>query len=89
MQGVNLLLTAHQKNLYDWLYKVYASTYYVPFYTELVDYGDKMVERGYKITYSPENFTKDIEMANRVIYIIGHSGPGITEDASPEWLTNI
>ena len=43
-----------------------------------MDYGDKMVERGYKKSYSPDDFVKDIEMANYVLWPIGHSGPGIT-----------
>lgn len=60
MQGVNLTLTSHQQVLYNWLYQVYRSTYYVLYCTELVDYGDQMVQRGYKTSYTPADFTSDI-----------------------------
>ena len=43
-----------------------------------MDYGDKMVERGYKKSYTPADFISDIDMANYVVYSIAHSGPGIT-----------
>ncbi len=45
-----------------------------------------MVQRGYKTSYTPKDFQTDIDSANSIAYVIGHSGPGITEDASPEWL---
>ncbi len=51
-----------------------------------MDYGDKMVERGYKTSYSPVDFVKDIEKANYVVYNVAHSGPGITDEASKDWL---
>jgi hypothetical protein len=87
MQGVNLTITSHQDIFYDWAYKVYQATFFGLFCAELVDYGDKMVDRKYKTSYSPANFVKDIENANYVVYVIAHSGPGFTEDASKDWLT--
>lgn len=45
-----------------------------------------MVERKYKTSYSPADFVKDIEMANNVVYNVAHSGPGITDEASKDWL---
>jgi hypothetical protein len=45
-----------------------------------------MVERKYKTSYRPADFVKDIEMANYVTYNIAHSGPGITDEASKDWL---
>jgi hypothetical protein len=45
-----------------------------------------MVERKYKTSYTPADFVKDIEMANYVVYLIAHSGPGITDEASKDWL---
>lgn len=43
MQGMNLTNSAHQSTFYDWLYKLYVSTFYYTYCAELVDYGDKMV----------------------------------------------
>ena len=86
MQGVDLTLPTHKNVLYNWLYQVYKSTYFYLFCTELVDYGDKMVERKYKTSYTPADFVKDIEMANNVVYSVAHSGPGITDEASKDWL---
>ena len=60
MQGVNLTLSAHQTVFNNWLYQVYKSTFLYLFCNELVDYGDKMVERGYKTAYLPADFVKDI-----------------------------
>ncbi len=37
-----------------------------------------MVQRGYKQSYTPADFINDIDMANYILYSIGHSGPGIT-----------
>lgn len=46
-----------------------------------------MVQRGYKTSsYTPQNFQADIDSAISISHSIGYTGPGITEDASPEWL---
>ena len=65
---------------------MYKATYFNFFCNELVDYGDKMVERGYKKSYTPADFVKDIEKANYVVRNIAHSGPGMTDQASKDWL---
>ncbi len=48
-----------------------------------------MVNRGFKTSYTPKDFIKDIEMANYVLSAIDHSGPGITEDASSDWMLGL
>lgn len=89
MQGVNLSLPAHQQTFFNWILQVFRATFNALYCTELIDYGDKMVQRGYKSSYTPANFVRDIEIANMIVSTIGHSGPGITEDASKDWLLSI
>jgi hypothetical protein len=48
-----------------------------------------MVERKYKTSYRPADFVTDIDRANYVLYNIAHSGPGITDEASKDWLLAI
>lgn len=74
---------------FNWTYQVYKSTYLQPFCDELVDYGDKLVQMGYKTSYTPENFLSDISKAASLATAIAHSGPGITEEASKEWLMTV
>jgi hypothetical protein len=38
-----------------------------------------MVQRGYKTSYTPDDFVKDMNRATSLAINIAHSGPGITD----------
>jgi hypothetical protein len=45
-----------------------------------------MVERGYKESYTPQDFLSDVENAINTVSTVAHSGPGITDEADSSWL---